>query len=127
MNPATSSTLIVHRIVSAETINGPLYFVTKGDGNGNNNPWPQTPTSGFDPWDPQLGGHGVPANEVVGKVVMRIPWFGWVTIFVKDYQWGLPAIIVIILLIAMLEFVLPLLRQKKPQEETQNQPQPQTT
>lgn len=122
--PGDPSTLIVHRIVSAETVNGTLYFVTKGDGNGN--PWPGQPQTGFDPWDSN-NPPGVPADMVVGRVVMRIPWFGWVTIFVKDYQWGLPAIIIVILLIAVLEFVLPLLREKKPPQQTQDQTQPQTT
>jgi signal peptidase I len=114
--PGDSGTLIVHRIVSSETVNGTIYFITKGDGNGN--PWPQKPQSGFDQWDGN-NPPGVPASMVVGKVVMRIPWFGWVTIFVHDNQWGLPAIIIIIILIALIEFVLPLLREKKPQQDNQ--------
>ncbi|MGA3112746.1 MAG: hypothetical protein ABSE15_12110, partial [Candidatus Bathyarchaeia archaeon] len=71
--PGDYNTLIVHRIVSSKTVDGTLYFITKGDGNGNTNPWPETPTSGFDTWD---SNNGVPANDVVGKVIMRIPWFG---------------------------------------------------
>ena len=116
--PGYYNTLIVHRIIGVERVNGTLYFITKGDGNGN--PWPETPTSGFDPWDPQLGGQGVPASYVVGRVVMRIPWFGWITIFIRDDSLGLPVIIVIIMLIAILEFVLPVLREKKPQQENQD-------
>jgi len=119
--PGDPNTLIVHRIVSAETVNGQLYFITKGDGNGN--PWPETPKSGFDPWDSN-NPPGVPASMVVGKVVARIPWFGWVTIFVKDYQWGLPVIILIILVIAIIEFVVPVLTEKKPKQENQNQTEP---
>lgn len=115
-DPDNPSELIVHRIVSAQTINGQLYFITKGDGNGN--PWPQTPQTGFDPWDSNTP-PGVPASMVVGKVIMRIPWFGWVTIFVKDNPWGLPTIIALILLIAIIGFVLPPLRGKKPQQESQ--------
>ncbi len=122
--PGDYGTLIVHRIVRAETINGTLYFITKGDGNGDKNPWPQTPTSGFDTWDSN-NPPGVPASYVVGKVIMRIPWFGWVTIFIHDNQWGLPAIIVIIMLIAIVEFVVPVLREKKPQQDQQNQAPPQ--
>jgi hypothetical protein len=61
---------------------------------------------------------------VVGKVVMRIPWFGWVTIFVRDDPLGLPVIIAIVMLIAILEFVLPVFREKNPQQENQNQTQP---
>jgi hypothetical protein len=118
--PGDPGTLIVHRIVSSETVNGTIYFITKGDGNGN--PWPQKPQSGFDEWDGN-NPPGVPASMVVGKVVMRIPWFGWVTIFVHDNHWGLPAIIIIIILIAIIEFVLPLLREKKPQQDNQIQAQ----
>jgi signal peptidase I len=118
--PGEYSTLIVHRIVGVQKVNGELYFDTKGDGNGN--PWPETPTSGFDPWDPQaqLGGQGVPASYVVGRVVMRIPWFGWITLFIRNNPLGLPAIILIIMLIAILEFVLPIFREKKPQQENKN-------
>ena len=84
--PKDYNTLIIHRIIGVQKINGQLYFETKGDGNGN--PWPEKPTTGYDQWDPQagLGGQGVPASDVVGKVVMRIPWFGWVTIFIHDNQ-----------------------------------------
>jgi signal peptidase I len=117
-DPYDPSDLIVHRIVSAETINGTIYFITKGDGNGN--PWPQKPQTGYDPWDSN-NPPGVPASSVVGKVVMRIPWFGWITIFIRDNPLGLPAIILIIMLIVILEFVLPVFREKKPQQEKQNQ------
>jgi hypothetical protein len=117
-DPYNPSDLIVHRIVSTETVNGTKYFITKGDGNGNR--WPQTPQGGFDPWDSNSP-PGVPASMVVGKVVMRIPWFGWVTIFVRDDPLGLPVIIAIVMLIAILGFVLPVFREKKPQQENQNQ------
>jgi signal peptidase I len=117
-NPENPSELIVHRIVSAETINGTIYFITKGDGNGN--PWPQTPQSDLDLWDSNSP-PGVPASMVVGKVVMRIPWVGWITLFVRDDPLGLPAIILIIMLVVILEFVLPIFREKKPQQENQNQ------
>ena len=120
-DPYDPSELIVHRIISAETVNGTIYFQTKGDGNGYPDVWPKAPTQGYDPWDTQLGGQGVPQNYVVGMVVMRIPWFGWITIFIRDDPLGLPAIILIIMLIVILEFVLPVFREKKPQQENQNQ------
>jgi len=117
--PGFYDTLIVHRIVDVRKVNGELYFDTKGDGNPapDVNPWPETPTSGFDQWDSQANGKGVPANYIVGKAIMRIPWFGWVTIFVKDNEWGLPAIIAIIMLIAVIEFVLPRLKKKTTQQD----------
>ena len=117
-DPYDPSELIVHRIVASETINGTIYFITKGDGNGN--PWPQKPQTGYDPWDSN-NPPGVSASMVVGKVVMRIPWFGWITLFIRDNALGLPAIILIIMLVVILEFVLPVLREKKPQQESQSQ------
>jgi len=65
-DPIAPSDLIVDRIVSAQTINGTLYFKTKGDANGN--PYPQTPTTGLDPWDFNTP-PGVPQDLVVGKVI----------------------------------------------------------
>ena len=117
-DPNDTNELIVHRIVSAETVDGTLYFITKGDGNGN--PWPQKPETGFDPWDGNSP-PGVPASLVVGKVVMRIPWFGWITIFIRDDPAGLPLILIIIIVIVILGFVVPVFREKKPQQENQNQ------
>lgn len=108
--PPYPNELIVHRIISSETVNGVMYFQTKGDGNGN--PWPQTPTSGQDPWD-NSNPPGVSQNVVVGKVVFRIPWFGWVTLFLRDNQLGLPVIVALILVIIVIEFVLPVFRERK--------------
>jgi signal peptidase I len=121
-DPDQHGTLIVHRIIGVEDVKGTLYFQTKGDGNGNF--WPATPTSGEDPWDFNSP-PGVPANMVVGKVVMRIPWVGWVTLFLRDNPWGLPLVIAIVMLLVVVEFVLPELRKKEPvqQQATQQNPQ----
>ncbi len=120
--PEDPSVLIVHRIIAAETVNGVIYFQTKGDGNGNNNPWPQTPNSGQDPWD-SSNPPGVPQDMVVGKVVMRIPWFGWITLFMRDNPWGLPIVIALILLLVVIEFIIPMLREKKPEQQNPTQQQ----
>ena len=113
--------LIVHRIVTVEERNGVLYFYTKGDGNGYNK-WPATPErTEYDPWN---GGQGVPEDLVVGKVVMRVPWVGHVVLFMRNSV-GLPVVIALIILIVIIEFVFPLLRNKKPleqQKELQQQP-----
>ena len=118
-SPDDPSLLIVHRIISSETINGTIYFETKGDGNGNF--WPQKPTSGLDPWDFNVP-PGVNQDMVVGKVVMRIPWFGWITLFIRDNSWGLPAVIALILLLVIVEFIVPILREKKPEQQNPTQP-----
>jgi signal peptidase I len=117
-----TDTPIVHRIVAVENIDGTLYFQTKGDGNGQK--WPAVPSpDDYDSnrlWSTR---QGVPENLVIGKVVMRIPWFGWVTLFLRGNQWGLPIIISLIILLVIVEFVLPLIRKKKP-ETTQEQQTP---
>ena len=111
--------LIVHRIISSETVNGVTYYETKGDGNGN--PWPQ-PTvlgQGTDPWD-YNNPPGVPQNLIVGKVIMRIPWFGWITLFMRSNSLGLPIVIGIILLLVILEFVVPIIRGGDKKSNEQN-------
>jgi signal peptidase I len=119
-NPTNlSSTPIVHRIVAVDNINGTLYFQTKGDGNGQK--WPTLPPPSMYDSNTIYDGHGqgVPQNLVEGKVILRIPWVGWFTLFLKDNSWGLPLIIVLILLLVVLQFVIPVLREKKakPHEE----------
>ena len=117
-----TATPIVHRIVETYELNGTLYFQTKGDGNGGK--WPAMPSP--QEYDSRTlwnnNGQGVPQKLVIGKVVMRIPYFGWVTLFLRNNPWGLPVVIGLILLLVVLEFVIPLMKDKKskPEEETKN-------
>jgi len=113
--------LIVHRIIGSEVVNGTTYFLTKGDGNGNT--WPKTPQTGLDPWDSNSP-PGVPQNLVIGKVVMRIPWFGWITLFMRSNSLGLPIVIGIILLLVILEFVIPIIRGGNKKNKEQNNIEP---
>jgi len=107
-----SNTPIVHRIVAVDKVNGMLYFQTKGDGNGQK--WPLTPS--FSMYDSNIfyngNGLGVPENLVEGRVILRIPLVGWVTLFLRGTFWALPLIIGLILLLVVAEFVLPLIRKK---------------
>jgi hypothetical protein len=50
---------------------------------------------------------------------MRIPWVGHIALFMNPRQnpWGLPMVIALIILIVILEFVFPLMREKKPTEQ----------
>lgn len=105
-----TSTPIVHRIIATYEVNGTIYFQTKGDGNGDK--WPAV-TQEYDSNTIWHTGQGVPQDLVIGKVVMRIPYFGWVTLFLRNNPWGLPVIIAIILLLVVLEFVIPIVRGKK--------------
>jgi signal peptidase I len=108
-------TPIVHRIVGKQEINGTLYFKTKGDGNG---PivWPSIPNN----YDNIPDSKGVPQNLIEGKVVLRIPWFGWITLFMRGNSCVLPVIIGVIILLVVIEFVLPLIKEKKRKTTQQN-------
>lgn len=102
-DPYSTDTLIVHRIISVQEIDGKLYFHTKGDGNSIQDPWI------------------VSQDKIVGKVVGRIPWIGNITLFIRFNSWALPVIIVLILIIMLLEFVYPLKRSKKKVENNETQ------
>jgi signal peptidase I len=112
-----TDTPIVHRIVKTYVENGTLYFQTKGDGNSNHK-WPEIPTTQeYDSRSLWNTGEGVPQNYVIGKVVMRIPYFGWVTLFLRNNPWGLPLVIGLIMLLVILEFVIPLIRKAAKAED----------
>jgi signal peptidase I len=121
-NPTNpTATPIVHRVVASYTINGTLYFQTKGDGNGT--PWP-TPVSQseYDSHTLWSTGQGVPADHVIGKVVMRIPWFGHITLFLRNNPWGLPLVVALIIILLLVEFIIPVIRKKsQPAAETNNE------
>ena len=113
-----TGTPIVHRIAAVQKINGTIYFQTKGDGNSNVK-YPNL-TSSAD-WDSNTlwhTGKGVTADAIEGKVVMRIPWFGWVTLLMRENSLVLPLVIGIILLLVVLEFVIPIIKDKRKAKET---------
>jgi len=113
--PGDPNDLIVHRVVAVDEISGTLYFRTKGDGNSQIK-WPNTPSpSEYDPWETN-GVPGVREDLVVGKVVIRIPWVGHIVLFMRN-SIGLPIVIALILIIVIIEFIVPLLRGKKPSEQ----------
>ncbi len=119
---------IVHRIVATTMVNGQVEYYTKGDGNGINK-WPATPsTSEYDPWSP------IAPNQIVGKVVVRIPWVGHITLFLQGLAGGennkviVPIIVILIVILIIVEFILPLLKkQKQSNAEAQSVPPSQPT
>jgi signal peptidase I len=100
-----SNDLIVHRAVGyVYGSNGTIVaFVTQGDGNGV--PGPYSPT---------------PVGNVIGKVVMRIPWVGNVALFMRNST-GVLVIVVIIMILIVIEFALPEVTGKKPADENDKQ------
>ncbi len=107
-----TATPIVHRVVASYEVDGVLYFQTKGDGNGE--PWPTAPsTEEYDSNQLWHTGQGVPADMVIGKVVMRIPLFGHITLFLRDNPWGLPLVVAVIIVLLIVEFILPMAKKKE--------------
>ncbi len=112
--PTNFNELIVHRIVATENDSGEIVYRTKGDGNGINK-WPDpVQSSEYDPWK-------IHSYEIVGKVVMRIPWLGHVVLFMRNAL-GLPLVIALIMILVVVEFVLPLLRKKTRPEKPKPAP-----
>jgi signal peptidase I len=101
-----SDDLIVHRAVGyVNGTNGQVVaFITEGDGNGGV-PGPSSPT---------------PVGNVIGKVVMRIPWVGNVALFMRNST-GVLVIVAIILILILIEFALPEVTGKKPADEKDKQ------
>ncbi len=112
-NPTNpTDTPIVHRVVAKYQVDGVWYFQTKGDGNPSQD-WPANVTSAdYDSNQLWHTGQGVPEDLVLGKVVMRIPWFGHITLFLRNNSWGLPLIIAVIIMLLLIEFILPVLKKK---------------
>jgi hypothetical protein len=118
-SPYNNDELIVHRIIGTTQVNGVTYFLTKGDGNGN--PWPEQPRAGLDPWD-NRNPAGVSPDQIVGKVILRIPWVGWVAIFMQWVQerlnignanLAIPIIVVLIIALIIIEFGGAIFKRRK--------------
>ena len=90
--------LIVHRAIANDTVAGQLFFTTRGDGNTVQDPTP------------------IPAGNVVGKVVMRVPWVGHLALLMRNPA-GIYIIVGIIILLIGVEFILPLATKKKAKPE----------
>jgi signal peptidase I len=122
-----AKTPIVHRIVAVNDINGTLYFQTKGDGNPSV-AWPAVPPSTS--YDSANGiyhtsPNGVPQDLVLGRVALRIPYFGWITLLLRGTSWALPLIVAIILVLIVLEFILPVIRKNEKKEHPSQTESPQ--
>ena len=117
-----TGTPIIHRIAERYEINGTFYFQTKGDGNPVDKwPAPLSPSE-YDSRTLWFTGQGVSQDQVEGRVVIRIPWFGWIALVEKSNPLVVPLIIGLIILLIVLEFIMPIIKGKKgkPEEETKN-------
>jgi len=94
--------LIVHRAIEKKVQNGVIYFVTKGDGNSIA--------------DPQI-----PADRVIGKVILRIPWVGHIALIMRNSS-GIYLIIALIAILIIIELIIPVFSGKKPESDEASEP-----
>jgi len=85
---------IVHRAIAKEDRNGTWYFQTQGDGN-----------SGPDSVK-------VPEDQVIGKVILRIPWVGHIALIMHN-SFGIFIIIILIVILVIVEFMIPAFSSEK--------------
>ncbi len=78
---------IVHRVIEIQEDNGTYYFITKGDNNSMQDPYERTP------------------DEIVGVVVMTIPWLGNVSLFLRSTVGFATMIAIFFLILIVPEFV----------------------
>ena len=97
--PHGGNELIVHRAVKKEIgADGKIYFTTQGDANSDPDSVP------------------VPEDQVIGKVILRIPWIGHVALFLHNSS-GIFIIIVLIVILVIVEFVIPVFSSEKAEAE----------
>lgn len=80
-SPQDPNIIIVHRIIRIYKNGDTILIQTKGD----NNPVP-------DPWT-------INGDQVLGKVIFRIPYLGWPAIISNQISWFLPLIFLAIIII----------------------------
>jgi signal peptidase len=92
--PYADGELIVHRAIADQTIDGKIFFQTKGDGNA-------SPDSTL-----------VSEDNLVGKVVLRIPWVGHVSLLMNN-SFGILIIALLLVILIITEFIIPALSSEK--------------
>ncbi len=91
-SPYNPGEFIVHRAIANITVNNQIYFTTKGDNNFSQDPW------------------SVPAGNIVGKVVLRIPLLGYLKIYLGT-PLGMTIVVVLILFLLFVDYI-PTTRKK---------------
>ena len=103
-SPRTDGELIVHRAVYKEFHEGLWYFRTQGDANNGPDNW-----YGSNTWSGMIS-----QNRLVGKVVGKAPWIGYVPLYIRTRE-GIILIVILIALILLAEY-LPVLSKKQTEQ-----------
>jgi signal peptidase I len=105
-----SDELIVHRAIGKTTIDGTIYFITQGDANSEPGP----------PDTPGLPAGAVPISDVVGKVVMRVPWLGYIALDMRNST-TIFVIVILIIVFIIVESVVSEVEHKRT-HKNENEP-----
>lgn len=116
-----SGGLVITRVVTREETNGIVYFRTKADGVGVHM-WPEMPSvSECNRWydyGKNYTWHGmISENLLVGKVVFRIPWIGYIVLFVQNPSGIFIIVMIIIIIVLIAKFAIPTSASKKAKAE----------
>jgi len=95
-SPRAEGELIVHRAVDKEfrDVDGLWYIQTKGDANPAEDNW-----TGPDTWNGMVS-----ERRLIGRVVGKAPWLGYIPLYIRT-PYGMLLIIVLILLLILAEFI----------------------
>jgi len=103
-SPRIEGELIVHRAVYKEFHESLWYFRTQGDANSSPDNW----------WGDETWNGMISQNRLVGRVVGKAPWIGYIPLYIRTRE-GIILIVILIVLILMAEY-LPVLFKKQPEQ-----------
>jgi len=98
----SSSSLIVHRAIAKKNEGNIWYFETKGDNNTISDGW-------------------IPEQNVIGKVVGRVPLLGYIALFFEPLEVKVAFILLLFVLLIILE-LFPISRKKVKESQTETKP-----
>lgn len=105
---------VVHRVINITFYGGIWWYMTKGDANLLPDQWSYQPEGEFNPFiDPRW----IPQTKIIGKVVGRIPFIGWVKILLTENI--VYPILIIILCILVISLIYDHIKEKE-EENSKN-------
>ena len=100
--PPANDELIVHRAVNKTFYEGLWYIRTKGDANSGPDTW-----TGRDTY-----GGMISQNLLIGKVVGKVPWLGYIPLYIRRPE-GITLIIVLMVIIILAEYIPEMSKKQK--------------
>ncbi len=116
-NSYDSSGLVITRVVAKEEKSGTVYFRTKGDGVGTSIGSEMPSASECDRWNDYRENYTlngmISEKLLVGKVVFRVPWIGYLALFVQNSSGMFILVVLTIIIILIANFAISASASKK--------------